>query len=220
MGFRPYARKPFAPVDIRGNPLKAVVLAQGESDEGSEAVDEVAPAEAEVDTELGCDRRWGATIFVAAIEAAAKGKSLWLHERERGTSDALEPCLRTQRRWVAWAGRLLGLVKDLGARPAEQVACALAVPGLIHQQAREVFGGSGNIRMRAVSVLSVLCLVAVDAQTVSRLLEAGTITGAFGPAFVWSPERGRREFPARRTVDLSRQRGPPEKSHEISSPAP
>lgn len=161
-----------------------------------------------------------APFFVAALEAADRGKPLWLHERERGTSDALAPCLRTQRRWLAWAGRLLGLVEDLGARVAEQVACALAVPGLVHQQAREVFRGSGNMRMRAEAVLSVLSLVAVDAQTVSRLLSAGTTTGFFGPAFVWSAERGRREFPARRTVGLGRQRGPPEKSHEIGSPTP
>ncbi len=225
MGYRPFGRKSTAPVDMRGNPveLKDLGSAQSESEQGAKgSSDEVeatrAGAEAEVGAEMGCDRRWEGTVFVAALDAADKDKPLWLHERVRGASEALAPCLRTQRTWVAWAGWLLGLMGDLGARAAEQVACALAVPGLVHQQAREVFRGSRGIRVKAQAILTVLTLVPVDGQTVARLLSAGTIAGVFGPAHMWSSERGRKEFPARRTVGLSQQRGPPEKSHGIGSP--
>ena len=227
MGYRPFGRKSTSPVDMRGNPveLKDLGSAQGESEQDAKVCsDEVeatraqAEAESEASAGPGCDRRWEGTIFGAALDAADKDKPLWLHERVRGADEALAPCLRTQRTWVAWAAWLLGLMDGLGTRAAEQVASALAVPGLVHQQAREVFRGSRGIRMKAQAILTVLTLVPVDAQTVVRLISAGTIAGVFGPAYVWSPERGRKEFPARGTVGLNQQRGPPEKSHEIGSP--
>jgi hypothetical protein len=120
--------------------------------------------------------------------------------------------LRTQRRWIQWVACLLGLLSELGPRRAEQVATTLAVAGLIHEQARKAYRESTEIRTRADAILSVLSLVAIDTKTVSRLLGVGTITGALGSAYLWSCERGRREFPAGRTVSLDQNRGPPEEA--------
>ena len=121
--------------------------------------------------------------------------------------DELPPrLLETQRRWVRSSGLLLGLASEVPARAAEVVARLLGVAGTLHDRARREWAEARDIRARSSAVVSILALVSLDVWVVMRLLGAGSVTGAFGPASVWEPSARRRTFPVDGTAGSGRGR--------------
>jgi len=153
-----------------------------------------------------------ARCFVAAAEAAQDGFKLWPHEPME--DDRPVGRLRTQRRWVRQAGLLLGLASKLPRRTREVVAELLGVAGTLHHQAAARWAAARSIRERSRAVMSILALLELDGAVVWRLLAAGSLTGAIGPAYVCQPRTGRL-FPAGRTPAPGYGRSRPPPTHEI-----
>lgn len=124
--------------------------------------------------------------------------------------------LRTQRRWVRWAGLLLGLASGLPRRTREQVAELLGVAGALHHRQVEQWAAARRVRERARAVVAILALLELDGAIVWRLLAAGSLTGAIGPAYLCQPGTGRL-FPAGRTPAPGYGRCRPPPAHEIGS---
>lgn len=147
--------------------------------------------------------------FAAAVAAADLEQPLWLHDRLDDERDT--PCLRTQRRWVEWSGRVLGLAGDLSRRGIESVVELLGITGMAHQEARRRFALARDIRRRSIAVVSVLVLLNVDESLLFRLLGAGFLSGALGRSWLWSAESSAPVFPCTGTLApaAGRCRAPP-----------
>ena len=122
--------------------------------------------------------------------------------------------LRTQRRWVRQAGLLLGLASQLPRRTREKVAELLGVAGTLHHRAMEHWAAAGRVRERSRAVVAILALLELDGAIVWRLLAAGSLTGAIGPAYLCQAGTGRL-FPAGRTPARGYGRCRPPPTHEI-----
>lgn len=155
-------------------------------------------------------------FFVAAAVAADPEQELWLHDRLADEHDT--PCLRTQRRWVEWGGKVLGLVSDLPQRAAEDIAELLDIAGIAHVQARRRWADARDIRQRSCAVLSVLALLTVDESLLFRLLGAGCIGEAFPGSWLFSAEASAFVFPGSGTLPPTAGRSRPPPSFGIGSP--
>jgi len=122
---------------------------------------------------------WLATLFVAAVRAAAG--ELWPEE-----SVGAPACARTQHRHIARCGELLGLSEEWSW---ESRASLLLVPLATMRDARQRWSQSSLRRVRGPTVKSVLDAFTFDESTWRRLVEAGTEAGLWGPAW-WVGENG------------------------------
>lgn len=171
LGHVPYGRVAVAPVTIDGEPLR-----DRDGDHGSFA--------------------WDITIFRAVSDAArtlAWPRVLASDDAERG-----QESWRTQRRRLVLAASLLGVCAEpLRMQPA--VAAELGIPTLVVRDAARAFATPGWRRYaaRGRAIEPMLDRVAPDCM-LERLLTAGTLVQAWGPAYRWDVEHG-----------VLRTRGPP-----------
>ncbi len=153
--------------------------------------------------------------FAAAVDAADLEQPLWLHERLDDERD--KPCLRTQRRWVEWSGRMLGLAGGLSRKSIESVVDLLGITGMAHQEARRRFAKARDIRRRSIAIVSVLVLLKVDEGLLFRLLGAGCVSGGLAPSWLWSAESSALVFPCSGTLAPTAGRCRPPPPFEIGS---
>jgi hypothetical protein len=151
------------------------------------------------------DARWQDTFFVAAVDGCS---TLWEHDHADKV-DRSTPCRRTQRRWIEQAAKLLGLVKELPQRMADEVCQELGIGGLEHRKARGAWAEARDIRSRSRAVLSILALLVIDGHVYRRVLASGHITGSLATGYIWDCERSRRLFPALGTSRGYGDRSPP-----------
>jgi len=150
--------------------------------------------------------------FAAALAAAAGER--WLAEAVLG--DPVAPRYPTQRRWIERCGRILGLSAGVEPRQAEGIAEELDLGALEHGPARQRFTGARRLRERGEAVVLVLDGVVLDAGLWPRLLAAGSLGGAWGRPWWWSPAVGRLVSPGSRVERTVR--GPPRlRANEIRS---
>jgi hypothetical protein len=132
---------------------------------------------------------WNASVFVAALDAAAGER--WLDDvvDERNlpyTSDRRRR--RTQGRWLVKTSRLLGLAPEQSDSRRELVAARLMVPLLT---LRTLAAGwlAMSWRMRGQAVRAVLGELLVDNRLADRLLAAGSCAGLWPAPRRWDPSR-------------------------------
>ena len=150
--------------------------------------------------EGGGDVDWSSTLFEACEEAASG--QIW--KKEPLVGESRKPRYATQRRWIGWSARLLGLLLGLRRWSVESVRQALAVNGLHHEQARAAYEQARGSQARAQAVLLVRDQLGADALLLARLLEAGELTSYCGPCRVFDPGLGRTTTP-----QLQRSARPP-----------
>jgi len=125
---------------------------------------------------------WVATLFGAAIDAAAGQR--W--PADSPADD--ERRRRTQGRRLELGGTLLGVHPALDARRRERLATRLRVPTMTLRTA--VHHWATSWQTRGGAILSVLPSLAVDASLLDRLLSAGAVTALWPAPQRWDPGRG------------------------------
>jgi len=147
-GYVPYGRAPTVPVDLAGRPVR--------TPSGSLS--------------------WPATIFGAAIDAAA-GRRWPLEGTEPGAR-------RTQGRRLALTAPLLGLCLATDERTRERIASSLSIPLLaLRQVPRASLHAGGSWSERGQMITSVLALL----REPRRVLAAGEVAGLWGRPSRWDP---------------------------------
>lgn len=121
---------------------------------------------------------WDSTLFAAALDAAA-GR-LWPVE-----SVGARGCGKTQARWVARCGGLLGL--DGGRMTAERAACVLDVPLATALLAAAGFGSAADRRARGRAIGTVLRARTWGSADLGPLLAVGARSGVCGRAWTTGP---------------------------------
>ena len=161
--------------------------------------------------------QWHATLFGAAIDAAA-GQRWPAHspaddERRR----------RTQGCRLDLAGQLLGVHPDVDARSRERIATRLQVPTL---RLRDAAGGwSTSWQAHGGAILTVVQSLPIDASVLDRILTSGAVTGLWPSPQRWDPGRGtwvrpRSRGTKRRDTNVLQERAPPPtNSPAVSAPA-
>ena len=155
------------------------------------------------------DRRWEATLFAAAVDAA--GGARWPSDSPAGDSRRR----RTQGRRLELAGRLMGVHPELDEGTRERVATRLAVGTMTLRSGAQRWTRSWT--QRGAAVLAVLVALALDGSLLDRLLAAGVMVGLWMGVQRWDPARRSwivpvmpRSSPTEHpTVERPRGRSPP-----------
>ncbi len=121
---------------------------------------------------------WEATLFAAAIDAAA-GRA-WA--RERAVSGALWD---TQLEQLGASAQLLGLAPDVAPSVGDAVAARLDVARLLHLDAARDHESAAGYRQRGRAICAVLEKLRPSPCVVDRLLACGALVGCWGRVVRW-----------------------------------
>ena len=125
---------------------------------------------------------WPATLFSAAIDAAAGDVDSVSHRSTRDVS-----CRRTEGRHLERAGDLLGLLPDVESRNQERIATRLQIPTMDLRSAAHAWTCRWQAQGRAV--VAVLTALPVDGSLLDRVLAAGMVAGLWPRPQRWDPAR-------------------------------
>jgi hypothetical protein len=126
---------------------------------------------------------WEATVFAAAVDAADgerwSSNSPWDDSRR----------YRTQGRRLQWAGRLVGVHKQLDARIRERIATRLGVATM--RLLEEAKSWMSDWKRRGAAILSVLTAIPLQTSLLDRMLVAGAESGLWASRYPqrWDADR-------------------------------
>lgn len=159
---------------------------------------------------------WPATLFAAAIDAAAR---VWWPSHSPADDERRR---RTQGCRLEQAGQLLGLHDQVDSSRQEPIATRLRVPTMTLRRAAS--GWTSSWQARGTAIMAMLQAVPIDASLLDRILAAGAVAQRWPPPKRW--DRGRRTWvssgshrPERPVAVAPQSRAPPPTNLRTSASA-